>query len=174
MSIYTKLFKITSTMDKMKKDTTNPFFNSKYFDINSLLEALRPEMIRENLLILQPIENDKVVTRIIDVDNPAEFVESSMTLPDIADPQKMGACVTYFRRFTLGSLIGIEAEDDDGNKASQGWKDSNDNKEWLNEYDKDRWMKAEEYVKEGGNPEDIFRKYKVSKSNREYFKSLQN
>jgi hypothetical protein len=36
MSIYKKLFKITSTMDKMKKDSTNPFFNSKYFDVNQL------------------------------------------------------------------------------------------------------------------------------------------
>ena len=173
MNIYTKLFKLTSTMDKMKKDTTNPFYGSKYFDINALLEALRPELIGANLLILQPIENDKVVTRIIDVDNPAEFVESSITLPNIDDPQKLGSAITYFRRYTLGSLLGIEAEDDDGNKAIPRYN-NNDNKEWLNEYDKDRWMKAEEYVKEGGNPEDIFRKYKVSKSNREYFKSLQN
>jgi len=175
MSIHKKLFKVTSTMDKMTKDSKNPFFNSKYFDINQLIEAVRPAFIREDLLLLQPIENNQVGTRIIDIET-GEAVESFLPLPDLSDPQKIGACITYYRRFTLGSLIGIEAEDDDGNlasgnkpKVSKSYKEIK--KPWLNE-GMDEWDKAEEFVKGGGNPNLLRQKYAVSKPNMDYFYSI--
>lgn len=175
MSIYSKLFKVTSTMDKMKKDSTNPFFNSKYFDVNQLIEAIRPALIAEDLLLLQPIENNAVGTRIIDIET-GEMVESFLPLPDLQDPQKIGACITYYRRFTLGSLVGVEAEDDDGNRAS-GNKSSyqkqndDDDKPWLNEQTPE-WEQAEAYVKGGGDPSKLRLKYKVSKQYMAYFESL--
>lgn len=172
MSIYKKLFKVTSTMDKMTKDSKNPFFNSKYFDINQLIEAVRPALIREDLLLLQPIENNQVGTRIIDIET-GEIVEAFLPLPDLSDPQKIGACITYYRRFTLGSLIGIEAEDDDGNSIGSAKPKNNYTKKdnWLNE-GTDAWDKAEDWVKSGGDPKKIFEKYSVSKNNRDYFLSI--
>src|SRR6056300_1108784 len=116
MKIYKKLFKVTSTMDKMKKDSTNPFYNSKYFDVNQLVEAVRPALIAEDLLLLQPIRDNQVGTIIIDTES-GDSVEAFLPLPDLQDPQKIGSCITYYRRYTLHSLLGIEAEDDDGNKA---------------------------------------------------------
>ena len=47
------------------------------------------------------------------------LVESSIDLPNITDPQKLGSCITYFRRYTLKSLLAIAEGDDDGNLASQ-------------------------------------------------------
>lgn len=47
-----------------------------------------------------------------------------------------------------------------------------DDKEWLDETDKERWMKAENWVKEGNNPRRLRNKYKVSKANMEYFEQL--
>lgn len=176
MSIYKKLFKVTSTMDKMKKDSTNPFFNSKYFDVNQLIEAVRPALIAEDLLILQPIENGSVGTRIVDVDS-GDSVEAFLPLPDLSDPQKIGSCITYYRRYTLQSLLGIEAEDDDGNLASQGSRkpqvkfDASDDKVWLNE-GMPEWEKAEDFVKGGGNPAKLRQKYKVNKQNFDYFLSI--
>ena len=35
-----------------------------------------------------------------------------------ADPQKMGSAITYLRRYTLQSLLGLQAADDDANMAS--------------------------------------------------------
>ena len=43
---------------------------------------------------------------------------SSIPLGDITDPQKLGGAITYYRRYTLQSLLGLQAEDDDGNTAS--------------------------------------------------------
>jgi len=33
------------------------------------------------------------------------------------DPQKIGSAITFYRRYTLQSLLGLQSEDDDGNKA---------------------------------------------------------
>jgi hypothetical protein len=39
--------------------------------------------------------------------------------PTKADPQGMGSAVTYARRYAYMAIIGMAAEDDDGNAASQ-------------------------------------------------------
>lgn len=171
MNIYKKLFKVTSTMDKMKKDTENPFFKSRYFDVNQLIEAVRPALIAEDLLLLQPIEKGAVGTRIIDIET-GESVEAFLSLPDIQDPQKIGSAVTYYRRYTLQSLLGIEAEDDDANlasgnkpKVSNGFDE--EKKPWLNE-GMPEWEKAVEWIRNGGDPKQLRQKYAISKVNMDY------
>ena len=47
-----------------------------------------------------------------------EFIESKIMLSEIFDCQKMGAQITYYRRFCLMAIAGIPAEDDDGNTAT--------------------------------------------------------
>jgi len=165
-------------MDKMKKDSENPFYKSRYFDVNQLIETLRPEFIRHDLLLLQPIKNGEVGTIIMDFGS-GETVESFIPLPEINDPQKIGSAITYYRRYSLQSLLGIEAEDDDANLASKGSskpKDSkpskkSDDKEWLNE-GMEEWDKAEEWVRNGGNPYKLRDKYAVNKLNMEYFVNI--
>lgn len=172
MTIHSKLLKAISKMEKIKKDSNNPFYKSKYYDINSLLDTVKPILHEEGLVLLQPIENNCVVSRIFDVDT-GEFVDSSMKIPDIDDPQKIGSCVSYFRRYTLSSLLSVEAEDDDANatvKKNVTVKE-HDDKSWLNQ-GTSMWTSAEEFVANGGDPEKIFKKYKVSKPNREHLISL--
>lgn len=117
-TIYQKLFSVKSKIGKISKDSNNPFFKSRYFDINALLENVEPLMHENNLLLLQPIENNKVYSRIFDIQS-GEVQESSIELPTNVKPQDMGSAITYYRRYTLQSLLGIQAEDDDGNKASK-------------------------------------------------------
>lgn len=116
-TIYQKLFNLKSKIGKISKDSSNPFFKSKYFDINSLLENVEPLMQENNLVLLQPILNNKVTTKIIDSES-GEEISSEIELPNLTDPQKLGSAITYYRRYTLQSLLGIQAEDDDANKAS--------------------------------------------------------
>lgn len=121
MELFKKLFELKSELGKISKDSTNPFFKSKYFDINSLLEHVEPLASKHGLLILQPIREGFVVTEIINPED-GEKVTSQIKLSDYTDPQKMGSAITYFRRYTLQSLLGLQAEDDDGNRASQPTK----------------------------------------------------
>ena len=116
-----KLFDLQSEVGAIAKDSTNPFFKSKYFDINGLLNHIQPLLKKNRLLLIQPIEDGKVKSVIRDVDSQESF-SSEMELPDISDPQKMGSAITYFRRYTLQSLLALQAEDDDGNSASKQMK----------------------------------------------------
>jgi len=116
-----KLFDLQSEVGAIAKDSTNPFFKSKYFDINGLLNHIQPLLEKNRLLLIQPIEDRKVKSVIRDVDSQESF-SSEMELPDISDPQKMGSAITYFRRYTLQSLLALQAEDDDGNSASKQMK----------------------------------------------------
>ena len=117
MSIYKKLFEAKKEIGKISKDSKNPFFKSKYFDINSLLEHVEPILQKHDLLLLQPITDGKVSTIIVDVET-GEKVISEIALPQLNDPQKLGSCVSYYRRYTVQSLIGLQATDDDANLAS--------------------------------------------------------
>jgi hypothetical protein len=42
--------------------------------------------------------------------------------PTKADPQGLGSCITYARRYQLCAIVGISPEDDDGNAASEPMK----------------------------------------------------
>jgi hypothetical protein len=114
--IYQKLYNLQLEIGVISKDVTNPFYKSKYFDINSLIGQLHPLLKKHGLLLLQPIQNNEVKSIILEINGDGK-VESGINLPTIPDPQKLGSAITYFRRYTLQSLLALQAEDDDGNKA---------------------------------------------------------
>jgi len=116
MSIYSKLFDIQQKIGAISKDQKNPFYKSKYFDINSLIAQVLPLLKEHKILLLQPIDNGTVMTRLVDVET-GNFVEGGIPLSDIPDPQKMGGAITYYRRYSLASLLALQAEDDDGNST---------------------------------------------------------
>ena len=133
MNIYTKLAAVKKEIGAISKDTTNPFFKSKYFDINGLLKHVEPLLDKNGLLLLQPIIKGEVFSEIIDIED-GDSVTSSIDLPNLQDPQKLGSAVTYYRRYTLQSLLGLQAEDDDANAASKASK-GQPTKPWVNEGD---------------------------------------
>lgn len=160
LTLHQKLFILQQEIGTISKDAKNPFYKSKYFDINSLIEQLKP-LFKENRLVLyQPILGDSVETIIKCIDTEQSVI-SNLKLPEISDPQKLGSAITYYRRYTLASLLGLQAVDDDGNLGS-GKVESQVEKKWLNE-NTPEFSKAIEYIQQGGNVEDIKSKYKVSK-----------
>jgi len=151
-----KLFNLQQEIGTISKDAKNPFYKSKYFDINSLIKQLQPLLKKHKLLLLQPIEEDMVVSKLICIDGTGGVI-SALKLPEITDPQKLGSCITYYRRYTLASLLGLQAVDDDANVASGVTVD----KKWLNQ-NTPEYSKAIEFIKGGGSVEAIKSKYKVS------------
>ena len=119
MSIYKKLLEVQKEVGAISKDSTNPFHKSKYFDINQLIQHVQPILNEKGLLLYQPLKEGCVFSIIIDVES-GENVESFLGFPhNEQNPQKVGSIITYYRRYTLASLLGLQAEDDDGNKASK-------------------------------------------------------
>lgn len=115
-NLYTKLLDVTSKIEKLEKDKKNPFFKSSYVSLDNVIDVVRPHLLAEKLLLIQPIEQGCVGTRIICTESN-KSIDSFIPLPENVKPQDLGSCITYFRRYTLVSLLGLSQEDDDGNKA---------------------------------------------------------
>ena len=123
MTIHEKLLEVQMEIGAIKKDATNPFYKSKYFDINSLLEHVKPVLNKHGLVLLQGLTNldGKLAlsTVLIDVESGKQLDSAPCPLPEVVDAQKAGSAITYFRRYALQSLLALEAEDDDANLASK-------------------------------------------------------
>ena len=121
LNIYQKLHLAKQSMGKVIKNATNPHLKRNYADINSIIDTVEPILLDHGLLLIQPVKDDKVYTIVVDIENGDRF-ESFMTLPPITDAQKLGGAITYFRRYTLVSLLSLQAVDDDGHEASRAPK----------------------------------------------------
>lgn len=170
MSIKNKVFDIRNVIGKLKKNQTNPFYNSQYLDLNELLDELQPLLEANKILLTQPVKDNKVYSIIEDLEDNS-LMDSFITLPDIQDPQKIGSAITYFRRYSLKSLFAISEEDDDANKTVPATS-SSDDKKWLNATDKsgalnDRGKKTARAIFNGETDwKKIQQTHKVSKKDR--------
>ena len=161
-NFYEKLSAVKAEVGRISKDNSNPFFKSKYFDVNSLLLHVEPIIQKNGLLLLQPIQDNLVKSIILDTNGFS--IESAIVLPELNDPQKLGSAITYYRRYTLQSLLALQAEDDDANLASKKVEvKAEEDLKWLNK-NTPEFNKAIEYLKNGGNIATIENKYKLAKA----------
>jgi hypothetical protein len=168
MSIYKNLLEVQKEVGAISKDSKNPFFKSKYFDINKLIEHVNPILTKNGLVLLQPIAGGKVQSVLIDSES-GEMMTSELELPTYTDPQKLGSCITYFRRYTLASLLGLQAEDEDGN----GLKGAKPKPKKLLEMTPEKYTESIEFVKSGKvTIEQIKAKYELSETREKALKEL--
>jgi hypothetical protein len=121
--IATALLKAQTEMSNPKKGATNPFFKSKYADLNSIREAVIPVLNANGISVLQPIvhtENKNFVKTIL-LHESGEFMESltEIVYNKVNDAQAQGSGISYARRYALQSFVCVGADDDDGQKAVQ-------------------------------------------------------
>ena len=149
LSFHQKLHRAKLAIGKVTKNANNPHFKKSYADLNAIIEAVEPILLENGLLLLQPIHGNSVCTQIIDVDS-GTMIESCMDLPTGLDPQKMGSAITYYRRYTLQSILSLQAVDDDGHSASQPVKEEPKAKVKLKEsLDTERFNNAMAKIKAG-------------------------
>lgn len=122
MSIQAKLLEFQSKVDAVKKDAKNPFFKSVYVDINGVIKAISPTLKECGISYSQcpDIKDgvDVLVTRIYDSEKPDSYLVSTIKLIMAKqDMQQLGSAITYARRYAIISMLGLEAEDDDGQTA---------------------------------------------------------
>lgn len=105
------------------KGTNNPHFKTKYADLTSVIEAIKPALVAHNLFFTQhPRPNDKgvEVETILHHANGETFSLGSLFVPaDRNNAQGFGSALTYARRYALVTAFGVPVEDDDGNAASK-------------------------------------------------------
>jgi len=121
--IYTALVKAQGMIKNAVKDSTNPHYKSKYADLESVWDAIREALQKNNLAVLQLTDIDAsgapvLVTRVIHISG--EHIEGRYPLvcKDPTDAQKLGSSTSYARRYSLSAMLGVIQSDDDGNAAA--------------------------------------------------------
>lgn len=110
--------KLLSSIDSIKKKSDNPYYSSKYADLNAIFDEVKDKIRANGFILLQNVEKDILRTRIIHIET-GEMLESEFELITAKpDMQQRGSAVTYARRYSLLPMLNIETEDDDGNLAS--------------------------------------------------------
>ncbi|UQZ91148.1 single-stranded DNA-binding protein [Deltaproteobacteria bacterium Smac51] len=104
------------------KDGDNPFAKTRYAILNSVVEASREALLKHGIWLVQyavPVEAGHVglVTKLVHAAS-GQWQASLMVMPlQKADPQGYGSALTYARRYSLATLVGLVVEDDDGEAA---------------------------------------------------------
>jgi hypothetical protein len=121
--IATALLKAQSEMSNPKKGATNPFFKSKYADLNAIREAVIPVLNSNGISVLQPIvhTDGKNFVKTILLHESGELMDSltEIVYNKLNDAQAQGSGISYARRYALQSFVCVGADDDDGQKAVQ-------------------------------------------------------
>ena len=118
------------------KDSTNPFYHQKYASLSSVWDACREPLSKNGLSIVQTCdisEDNRVIVETILLHNSGEWISGKISMtPTIKyekdkdgnyienknDPQAIGSCISYARRYSLAAIVGIAPEDDDAESAT--------------------------------------------------------
>ena len=119
------LAKAQSEMTMIEAKSTNPFFNSKYASLASVLETAMPALNKNEIALVQGNKWDSgdygfYITSML-MHSSGEWIKSEIRMPVAKkDAHGIGAATTYGRRYLLSSMVGVAQADDDGNGAIQG------------------------------------------------------
>lgn len=104
------------------KDSKNPFFNSKYADLESVWEASREALTKNGLSVAQMFGYEGLQafleTRLLHISGEW-LCGRQLLIPVKNDPQSFGSCSTYARRYGLAAMIGVIQTDDDAEIATR-------------------------------------------------------
>ena len=115
-------------IEKATKSAENPAFKaggkvSKYADLTSIIEAIKPPLIRHGLFFTQrchPADTGVSVETVLHHSSGEKESLGVLYVPaNKQDPQGFGSALTYARRYALQTSFGVPVEDDDGNAASR-------------------------------------------------------
>jgi len=108
----------------IKFDSTNPFLKNKFASLGAVIEGTRPVLAKHGLSVIQLSfsEGELFGVETILLHSSGEFISERMSMA--ADDEKgksaaqvAGSIITYIRRYSLASILGIYSDEDgDANK----------------------------------------------------------
>lgn len=109
--------KAQKDMEAVTKDAKNPFFKSDYATLNAVVEACKEPLNSNGISIMQPVNGDYVETVLMHESGEFFACQTALVVKENNNPQALGSAISYARRYGLMSMLGLPAEDDDGEKA---------------------------------------------------------
>jgi hypothetical protein len=126
------MLKVQAEITPTIKDASNPFAKSRYATLNSVINASRDALLKHGVWVVQypvPVEPGhlELITRLIHASS-GQWQSSLMVMPLAKpDPQGYGSALTYARRYSLASMVGLITEDDDAETACGRTSKGNNN-----------------------------------------------
>jgi len=121
------LSKAQGIMGTAPKDSKNPFFKSSYADLASILSVAKQPLADNGLSVTQHPGADGNIVSVETTlfHSSGQWMASQLTmLAKDASPQAIGSCITYARRYSVASILGIASEEDDDGNSAQPTKGS--------------------------------------------------
>lgn len=119
------------------KDKVNPAFKSKYADLGSVIDAIKPALVNHGLFFSQLThsrDGGVVVETVVTHTSGEAMSFGHLFVPaNRNDAQGYGSALTYARRYSLMAAFGVPAEDDDGNAAARTLNRANDTGELIDD-----------------------------------------
>lgn len=114
------LAKAQAVMTGALKDSANPFFKSRYADLESVWTACRKALTDNGLSVVQSAsatEGGVAVTTML-LHSSGQWMRDTLPLhPKDMSPQGIGSAITYGRRYALAAMAGVYQTDDDAEAA---------------------------------------------------------
>lgn len=145
VSIYESLINARKEFKPLIETAKNPFFKSTYAPLAEVINSVKDALSNNNIGFFQSVDpiGEKEIVNITTTDKTGvvkteqkvvsfskitttlfagngEKIETSypLIIAD-TDPQKVGATVTYAKRYALTAALGIASEDDDAQSVSR-------------------------------------------------------
>ena len=105
------------------KTKTGGEYRYKYMSFDQAMAAIRPVLNKHGLVISQQIQikegHRALETFLTHAEDSSSWWTSTVLLPDTDDMQALGSAITYARRYSLISMLGLVADEDDDGAKSQ-------------------------------------------------------
>jgi len=106
----------------VSKDSTNPFFKSKYASMEAIWNCIREPLAENGLAVSQlpDLHDNQIVLVTLLLHTSGEWLSSGLlvTAGKQNDAQSVGSALTYARRYALSAILGICSEEDDDAEAA--------------------------------------------------------
>lgn len=118
------LLEAQKEIDVVPKDERRNNFGKRYTNLGTILRVAKEALRKQGMVILQTGEQSTVQGLLnmetVILHESGEYISGTISIPyGDSTPQKAGSAITYARRYSAASLLGmVSEEDDDGESAS--------------------------------------------------------
>jgi hypothetical protein len=124
------LAKAQAEMPVVRMNSQNPFLKSKYADLGAVIEASRPVLAKYGLSVSQfpTSEDDRIGVTSILMHSGGEWIEDTIYIPTseskgLSVAQSAGVVISYLRRYSWASMLGLYADEDIDGHSGNGKKE---------------------------------------------------
>lgn len=125
------LQKFQRSCPKIPKSSKNPFLNSRYADLATILDLIKEPLLDAELSVLQmPVGEFGLTTLLSHTSGewicstyrmqPLESVIDKATKEKAITPQSLGSVITYQRRYAIGAILNLNIDDDNDAQPGNG------------------------------------------------------